>query len=91
MNFYTEKERIVVDKEVFTEEQFIKTILENKPREIFNPPFSMKIPCWTITEYLENGNIKYYAYSWSDKTPKEKSLSDVYKSWKHQGLINCNF
>lgn len=91
MNFYTEKETIVIEKILLTEQQFITNMLENKPSEIYNYLYSMKVPCWYITEYLGNGNIKYYANSWSDKTPKEDTLSNVYKNWKYQGLINCHF
>lgn len=90
-NFCIKKERKVIDYIVFTEEEFAKSLLENKPKNIFNTHYSTKNPCWVITEYLDNGNVKYYATGWAKKEPVEEKISNIYVSWKNQGLRECYF
>lgn len=89
MKFHTTKRRQVSDVIPFTEEQFVKALNDNKPTEIFNPHYSSKVPCWTITEYLGNNRVKYFADVWSDRTPVEESLENLYRSWIFQGLQDC--
>ena len=89
MNFYTERSRNVIDRITFTLEEFIDTLNKYKPKEIFNYYYSSIVPCWTITEYLENGNVKYFAQGWAHKNPVEESMDNLYKSWLLQGLDKC--
>lgn len=90
-NFCIKKERTVVDYTVFTEEEFKKALLVNKPKKIFNTHYSTKKPCWIITEYLDNDRVKYYADGWAQKEPVEEKISNIYVSWKNQGLRECYF
>lgn len=90
MEFCTKKERIVIDYVPFTVDQFINTLNAHKPREIFNPPYSTKSPCWIITDYLENGSVKYFADGWYNKTPVEVTMERLYRKCISQGLTNCH-
>ena len=89
MKFHTTKERTVIDVIPFTKEQFIKALNENKPTEIFNSHYSSKVPCWTITEYLGDNRVLYFAHGWADKTPVEESMENMYTSWLIQGFQEC--
>lgn len=91
IEFNKKRDRIVTDVLPISKEDFINILIINKPSKIFNSPYSTKIPCWVITEYLENNRIKYFANGWADKTPVEESIENVYDSWKSQGLTNSYF
>ena len=89
MKFQTIKKRIVTDVIPFTKEEFINALNEHKPKEIFNSHYSSKVPCWTITEYLGNDRVKYFAQGWTDRTPIEESMENLHTSWRLQGLEEC--
>jgi hypothetical protein len=89
--FHKKIEVIKTIREIFSLEEFKKILNENKPNEIFNTEYSRKKPCWIITEYLDENNIKYYADGWANKTPISESIENIYTSWRIQGLENCYF
>lgn len=90
-NFYNKKDRVLTDYIPFTEDEFIKTMLEKKPKEIFHSFYSSDKPCWVITEYVDEKTIKYYSNSWADKTPIKVELINFYKYLSNQGLQKCSF
>ena len=89
LNFHTTEQKTVNKIVIFTIEKFIDTLNLYQPKEIWNSEYSSKIPCWTITEYLGNNRVKYYASGWADKTPVEDSMEKLYKEWCIQGLERC--
>lgn len=72
----------------FTEEQFVKCINENKPKEIFNSQWSYTIPFIVITEYTEDG-FYFYCNGLTNKTPRCETASNLYSFLKYQGLESC--
>jgi len=91
IKLYTTEEHITYYKKGLSFEEFKKLLLEYKPKNIINMPYSAKKPCWVITEYLDNDRIKYFANGWADKTPVEASFEDIHSSWLIQGLNHCHF
>jgi hypothetical protein len=89
--FYTKKERVVIDYIRFTEKEFIDILLKEKPKEIFHGYYSKEIPCWVITNYIDEETIEYFATSWYDKTPQESKLTNFYRYISNQGLTECSF
>ena len=87
--FSKQQQRVINNTVCVTKEEFIEILNNNKPKEIFNRPYSLSKPCWVITEYLGNNKVKYYAKSWVDKTPTELSMESLYKSWSEAGLSEC--
>jgi hypothetical protein len=88
--FKTEKKEVNINIP-FTEMEFINILNEQKPKNIINPMYSSKKPCWVIREYLENNIVKYFADGWADKTPQYRSMRDLYNEFNIQGLASCYF
>lgn len=89
--FHTKREIKTIVYDVVSLEEFKIILKEYKPTKIFNVPYSKTVPCWYITEYIDDNTISYYANSFADKTPIIADIEKVYKSWRIQGLDECYF
>lgn len=90
-NFFKTEKQVVDINIPFTEMEFINILNEQKPKNIINPLYSSKKPCWVITEYLKNNIVKYFADNWSNKTPQHRSIRELYNEFSIQGLTCCYF
>jgi hypothetical protein len=87
--FRTEKERMVIDKIMFTYEQFLEVILKHKPKEIFNNEWSSKSPFIIIEKYNEDTTIEYFCDGHNDKSLILCTIKNLYDFLKYQGLSDC--
>ncbi len=83
--------RIVEDSIVITKEEFIDILNTKKPFQIFCPDYSTTKSLWVIVAYPGDNQVTYYATSWADKTPVMDSMSNIYTSWRIQGLVDYYF
>lgn len=89
VNFNTIERKIIEVSKVVSLKDFKRILNDYQPKEIFNSHYSDKTPCWIITEYINEDNVKYYANAWSDKNSKEVTIKTFYDYLRIEGLNNC--
>ena len=85
--FYHKVERIVIDLEPFSLDEFKLQIINEKPESLWNYQWSKTIPLYKLHEITDE-YVWISCHSWGDETPKKWTWERLYRELMISGLTN---
>lgn len=96
-SFATTIKQVQTTKEPISIEKFRLVLATQQPKELYHSYYSSTAPLFIVTSYAVGAQreadwyVRGYYSNWVDKTPRKVTLSNLYRSFRIQGLAQWFF